>query len=131
MTQARKPKNNAEHTAFHYGFDLMEIRETLGGKAIGQRAEEEKVKVLKYYSKENDLRRDIPQSMLFYTKPLIKEKGAKRGVSTIGLDIVGVDNALSEALVIQTALSILKDEGYKDLSLEINAIGDRESFKKV
>lgn len=130
MSKERKAKNNAEHTAFHYGFDLVEIKETAGGKALGQRAEEEKVKVLKYYSKENDLRREIPKTMLFYNKPLLKEAGAKRGVSTIGLDVVGVDNALAEALVIQTALSILKDEGYKDLSIEVNAIGDRESVKK-
>ena len=68
--------------------------------------------------------------MLFYNKALIKEKGAKRGVNTIGLDVVGVDNALAEALVVQTALSILKDEGYKHLNVEINAIGDRESVKK-
>lgn len=131
MTKERKAaKNNAEHTAYHYGFDLVEIKETAGGKASGQRAEEEKVKVLKYYSKENDLRRDIPKTMLFYNKPLVKEAGAKRGMSTVGLDVVGVDDALAEALIIQTALSILKEEGYKDLSIEVNAIGDRDSVKK-
>ncbi len=130
MTKKKKAKNNAEHTALHYGFDLVEVKKTSGGTAKGQRAEEEKVKVLKYYSKKNNLRRDIPKSMLFYNKALVKEKGAKRGMNTIGLDVVGVDNGLAEALVIQTALSILKDEGYKNLSVEINAIGDRESVKK-
>jgi len=125
-----KPKNNAEHTAFHYGFDLVEIKESAGATAKGQRAEEEKVKVLKYYSKDNDLKREIPKSMLFYNKPIVIEKGAKKTGNTIGLDLIGVDNALAEAMVIQTALSILKDEGYKDLSIEINSIGDKESVKR-
>ena len=125
-----KGKNSAEHTAFHYGFDLVEIKETAGGKGTGQRAEEEKIKVLKYYSKENDLRREIPKKMLFYNKPLIKEQGVKKPSSTIGLDVMGVDNAMAEALTIQTALSILQDEGYKDLRITINSIGDRESLKR-
>ncbi len=128
--QTPKPKNNAEHTAFHYGFDLVEIKETAGANTKGQRAEEEKVKVLKYYSSDNDLKREIPKSMMFYNKPLIKEKDGKKSANTIGLDLIGVDNALAEALVIQTALSILKDEGYKDLSIEINSIGDKDSVKR-
>jgi len=125
-----KPKNNAEHTAYHYGFDLVEIKESAGTAPKGQRAEEEKVKVLKYYSKENDLKREIPKTMMFYNKPLVGEKGAKKSPSTIGLDLIGVENALAEAMIVQTALSILKDEGYKDLSIEINSIGDKESVKR-
>lgn len=129
MATKKQAKNNAEHTAYHYGFDLVEIKETAAGKANEHRAEEEKVKVLKYYSKQNDLRRDIPKSMLFYNKPLVAGS-SKRGVSTIGLDVVGVENAMAEAMVIQTAMSILKDEGYKDLEVSINAIGDKDSVKK-
>jgi len=125
-----KPKNNAEHTAYHYGFDLVEIKESAGTAPKGQRAEEEKVKVLKYYSKENDLKREIPKTMMFYNKPLVGEKGVKKSPSTIGLDLIGVENALAEAMIIQTALSILKDEGYKDLSIEINSIGDKDSVKR-
>ncbi|MFW0870872.1 MAG: ATP phosphoribosyltransferase regulatory subunit [Patescibacteria group bacterium] len=126
----KKQRYTPEQTAMHYGFDFAEIKESSGNKASGERAEEEKLKVLKYYTRAYDLKREIPKSMLFYNKPLIKEKGASAKAYTMGLDVIGVDNALAEAMVIQTALSILKEEGYKDLCIELNSIGDKESVKR-
>lgn len=126
----KKQSYSPEQTAVHYGFDLAEIKETSGGKAHGERAEEEKLKVLKYYTQANDIKRDVPKSMTYYNKPLLKEKGAPARMRTIGLDVIGVDNALAEAIVIQTALSILKEEGYKDLCVELNSVGDKDSVKK-
>lgn len=126
----KKQNYTPEQTAIHYGFDLAEIKENAGGKPTGERAEEEKLKVLKYYTTAHDIKREVPRSMTYYNKPLIKEKGVSPKMRTIGLDVIGVDNPLAEAIVIRTALSILKEEGYKDICVELNSIGDKDSVKK-
>lgn len=125
-----KPKNNAEHAALHYGFDLIDIKDSLHTGKNADIAEEEKVKLMKFYTKENDLKKDIPRRMMFYNKPILKEKAARGKKNNFGLDIVGVDSGLAEAFIIKTALAILGDEGYKDLTVRINAIGDKESVKR-
>ncbi len=125
-----KPKNNADHAALHYGFDLIDIKDTLHSGKNDDLAEEEKVKLMKFYSKSNDLKKDIPKKMMFYNKPILKEKAARGKKNNFGLDIVGVDSGLAEAFVLKTALAILIDEGYKDLTVRINAIGDKDSVKR-
>jgi histidyl-tRNA synthetase len=68
-----------------------------------------------------------PQPLMFiHETELIKE----RGKSTINLEVIGSERAIAEALLIKTTTSILKDNGYKDISIEINSIGDRESISK-
>jgi hypothetical protein len=42
--------------------------------------------------------------------------------------VVGFPSAIAEALLIRTALSILIEEGYKHLVVEINSIGDKDSM---
>lgn len=125
-----KPKNNAEHAAFHYGFDLVDIKDSFHAGKTTDLTEEEKVKLMKFYTKENDVKKHIPKKMMFYSKPILKEKKARGKKNNFGLDIIGVESGLAEAFIIQTALAILKDEGYKDLSVKINAIGDKESVKR-
>jgi hypothetical protein len=44
------------------------------------------------------------------------------------LHLIGSQPGLSEALLIRTALSMLIEEGYKDLVIDINCIGDKESI---
>lgn len=46
----------------------------------------------------------------------------------IGLHIIGTPKSIAEALIIKTALCILKEEGYSELSLEINHVGGKESL---
>jgi histidyl-tRNA synthetase len=57
---------------------------------------------------------------------IIKE----RAKHTINLEVLGTDRSIAEALLIKTAVSILKDNGYKDFTIEINSIGDKESISK-
>ncbi|MFA6797286.1 MAG: His/Gly/Thr/Pro-type tRNA ligase C-terminal domain-containing protein [Candidatus Paceibacterota bacterium] len=64
--------------------------------------------------------------MLIHESTNIKE----RAKNTINLEIIGTRKSIAEALLIKTALSILKDNGYKDFSIEINTIGDKESINK-
>ncbi len=48
----------------------------------------------------------------------------------LGLEIIGSEKSISEAILIKTALAILEDNGFKDLYVEINSIGDKESTSK-
>ena len=124
-----KAKNNSEHTAQHYGFNYVEIKEA-SKVTKGDRAEEEKVQVMKQFGKSNDLKREIPRSMNFYNKAVVASDKTPKSYTSFGLDVIGVDTALAEGMVIQTAMSILKSEGYKNLRVNINVIGDKDSVKK-
>ncbi len=131
MTKKKQhPKNNAEHVAYHYGFDLIDIKDSFHTGKPEDLIEEEKVKLMKFYFRENDLKKGIPKSMIFHNKPILKDKKTRGKKNNMGLDVIGVDSGLAEALVIQTAYTILNDEGYKDLTIEINSIGDKESVKR-
>src|ERR1035437_5977956 len=44
------------------------------------------------------------------------------------LHILGLQEAVAEAILIRTALSLLEESGYKKLVVEINTIGDKDSI---
>jgi histidyl-tRNA synthetase len=48
----------------------------------------------------------------------------------IGLEIIGSSKSIAEVIIIKTALAILEDNGFKNLQVEINSIGDKESYNK-
>jgi len=49
-------------------------------------------------------------------------------LNNFSFDIMGVENSIAEAIVIQTAVTALKEEGFNDVSVDINSVGDKESF---
>jgi histidyl-tRNA synthetase len=66
--------------------------------------------------------------LLFLTKGEIKtSKNKKKSIKDIGLHIIGSDKSIAEAILIKTAFSILKEEGFKNITLKINSLGNRES----
>ena len=77
----------------------------------------------------------LPSPVLIaYKKPLTGSEHKKSGNTTIGLDIFGQSNSCAEAILIRTALSILEDEGWGNLSITLNSLGDKESvadFERV
>lgn len=86
---------------------------------------EERVALLREYLEKN--LSSLPQPiMLVHESDVIKE----RAKHTINLEIMGTDRSIAEALLIKTAVSVLKDNGYKDFSIEINSIGDKESMHR-
>ena len=46
------------------------------------------------------------------------------------LDIIGTTRSIADATVIRTAYQIAEEEGFKDLTIEVNSLGDRESFAR-
>ncbi len=86
---------------------------------------EERVALLREYLEKN--LSSLPQPiMLVHESDIIKE----RAKHTINLEVMGTNRSIAEALLIKTAISILKDNGYKDFSIEINSIGDKESISR-
>lgn len=53
---------------------------------------------------------------------------SKRGEKLLGLHIVGTPKSIAEALLIKTALCILSEEGFTDVTLQINNVGGKDSF---
>lgn len=73
----------------------------------------------------------LPQPvMLYYYGPFFRhdnpQQGRFRELRQFGLEIIGSSKSISDALVIKTACTILEEAGAKNLSVEINSIGDKE-----
>jgi len=73
----------------------------------------------------------LPQPQMFYNfSPIFRhdtpQKGRYRQFYQFDMDILGSDKSILDALVIKTAMTILTEAGAKDLSVEINSIGDKE-----
>jgi len=71
-----------------------------------------------------DTNLDTPKALV-YKKPVSKAKE----LGTHDLHIIGITSAIAEATIIRAALSILSEEGYKNLRVDINCVGDKESIK--
>ncbi len=86
---------------------------------------EERASLLRKFTEENMI--SLPQPvMIVHEGETIKE----RAKSTINLEVVGTNRSIAEALLIKTAISILKDNGHDNFMIEINSIGDKESMNK-
>jgi histidyl-tRNA synthetase len=93
---------------------------------------EEKVALLRLYDEAN-MQAWIPPVMLYYEGSLSQEGSKKQKKShekTFHLDILGTHKSIAEATLIKTAAEVLREEGYEDLSVHINSIGDRESVAR-
>ena len=53
-----------------------------------------------------------------------------RGKKSLTLEIIGTGAIIAEAILIKTTIAILKDAGVKDITIDINSIGDKESINK-
>ena len=139
------PINKAAEAALYYGFNTTKpssVSKDDAHKAsalkdswtknpanmhwlFSQAFVEERIAMLRDYLEKN--LSALPQPvMLAHESEVIKE----RGKHTINLEVLGTERSIAEALLIKTAVSILKDNGYKDFSIEINSIGDKESMNK-
>ena len=71
--------------------------------------------------------------MLYFGKPIAagntdkKNKGKDRVVS---LEIMGTPKSIAEALLIKTAIEILKEEGFGSLSVHLNSVGERDTLAR-
>ncbi|MGB8815717.1 MAG: His/Gly/Thr/Pro-type tRNA ligase C-terminal domain-containing protein [Minisyncoccia bacterium] len=54
----------------------------------------------------------------------------QRGKKTLNLEVIGTEKSIAEAILIKTAVAILKDNGAKDITIDVNSIGDKDSINK-
>lgn len=92
---------------------------------------EEKIALLRMYTENN--MHTLPQPVMFYFKEPFKGS-IKKGGSTFNrycdLEIMGGSKSIAEALLIQTTKAMLAEEGYDNICVEINSIGDRDSINR-
>ena len=91
---------------------------------------EEKIALMRWFNEKN-LLSEPPPLLIHYKKPLhggnVKKKTSEE---TYGFEIMGSLSSTSEAVMIKAALSILAEHGYKDVYVDINSVGDKESISK-
>jgi histidyl-tRNA synthetase len=73
----------------------------------------------------------LPQPvMLYYYGPYFRHENPQRGrlreFRQFGFEILGSSKSIMDALVIRSMTLILEEAGFKNLSIEINSIGDKE-----
>lgn len=71
-----------------------------------------------------------PQPVMFYCEHPFPESKEKKKNSKLDCSLfaLGSSKSVIECLSIQTAISILNKLGYKDLTVNLNSIGDKESI---
>ncbi len=92
---------------------------------------EEKIALLRMYTENN--MHTLPQPIMFYFKEPFKGSIKKNGNAFnryCDLEIMGGSKSIAEALLIQTTKAILAEEGYENIYVEINSIGDRDSINR-
>lgn len=91
---------------------------------------EEKIALTRWFEEKNCVS-EPPPIMVHFKKPLPGSGHKKKPTEDMyGFEIMGSIRSTSEAVIIKTALSVLSDLGYKDISVDINSIGDKESITK-
>lgn len=90
----------------------------------------EKVALMSWYIDEKFDQEPQPIS-LHYKKPLSGHSTKKKNNTEVyGFEIMGSSKSTSESLLLKCVISILEELGYKDICIDINSIGDRESVNK-
>ena len=82
----------------------------------------EKVSIIRTYLEENFASLPHPIALV-YEKPVSRKR-----FGSYALHFIGSSSGMAEATLIRTTLSILSEEGHKNLMVDINCIGDRESI---
>ncbi|MBA3732845.1 hypothetical protein H0W91_00530 [Patescibacteria group bacterium] len=125
--------------AVHYGFTVIkpptvsndDLSKSKQFKEFDHYGDvEEKVALTRWYM---DARLDLESQPLaiHFKKPLPGSLLRKKATHEMyGFEIMGSNRCTSEALLIKCALAVLEEQGYEDIYIDINSIGDRESINK-
>jgi histidyl-tRNA synthetase len=145
MTNKKPTKiDNAFVISHYYGFEGLEMNQI--DKESHEKAKklksypdfehshlpkiEEAISIIQHSNSETEKKKPFP--LMYYSKGELKnphQKNQKRkSGESVSLHIIGTPKSIAEAILIKTAYSILKEEGYKNLSVEINNIGNKETL---
>lgn len=127
----KKRLDKVDEIALHHGFRFTEVKPLYTNKESFL-LPEEKNHIVNIY-KNNFRSNKIPEDPVFsyYDKPILINKKSSltisKGYRNIGFDIIGVQNSVAEAVIINTAKKILQEEGYDNIYIDINCTGDKNS----
>jgi histidyl-tRNA synthetase len=80
---------------------------------------------------EHGMRSKSQPVMMYYFGPVFRhdkpQKGRYREFYQFGLEAIGSDKPIADALIIQTTCKIIEESGCENIVVEINSIGDKES----
>lgn len=139
MQKTPKTVSNAFVISKYYGFEGASIPEvTKEDKELADKIRkgskyehadmpslEQKISLLKQH-KDKDFEENDP--VLMYCESTNKAGKTVAGEKNIQLQIIGTPKSIAEALLIKTTVCILQEEGYKDIGIEINNVGGKESL---
>lgn len=139
MQKTPKTVSNAFVISKYYGFEGASIPEvTKEDKELADKIRkgstyehadmpslEHKISLLKQH-KDKDFEESDP--VLMYCESTNKAGKTVAGEKNIQLQIIGTPKSIAEALLIKTTVCILQEEGYKDIGVEINNVGGKESL---
>jgi len=90
---------------------------------------EEKIALLRMYREEN-WANEIQPIQICFNLPFPQEKKTSHPKTrrvNFGLEVMNTTRSVAEALLIEAAIATLKEEGFTDLQIEINSLGNTES----
>lgn len=145
-----KKINKAMETAVYYGFAPIEqpqiekIDADNAKKLIEEESDaknpnisrsllmavEEKSSLLRRYVDNNLITQPQPIMLSYEGTASNRQKKDSSQEKSLNLQMFGTSKSIAEAVLIKTALAILKDNGINDACVKINSIGDRESTNK-
>ena len=129
INKITKRFDNIDLIANHYGFEKMKTPTSHQEGDIFLNPEQ-KISILKQYQNKYPKKKN-KISMLYNKQPILTNKRLKnlnsRSVKNFNFDIIGTTNSVAEATIIHTAIVVLGDEGFKDVFVNINSFGNRES----
>jgi histidyl-tRNA synthetase len=75
---------------------------------------------------------NLPQPVMLYSYgPVFRHENPQRGrlrqFRQFNLEILGTSKSVADALIIRTLMTILEEYGFKDLVIDINSMGDKET----
>ena len=92
----------------------------------------EKATLIKLYK--NGHFNNLPGATMLYQEKTYRVRNDRKTVNQrCGFDILGVSGSIAEALAIQASYAVLEEDGFDNLEIEINSVGDkssREAFEK-
>lgn len=145
----------AQEIAVYYGFKPIETpvleREEVFTSALGEETDVVEKEMYTFRSKGGDrlavrpeytasvMRAYHEQGMQNLTQPVLlysygpvyrhenPQKGRLRQFRQFNLEILGTTKSIADALIIRTLMTILEEYGFKDLIIDINSMGDKET----
>lgn len=120
-------------TAHGEGTDIIDKEmytfRTKGGERIAVRPEYT-ASVMRAYLEHG--MQNLPQPVMLYSYgPVFRHENPQRGrlrqFRQFNLEILGSTKSIADALIIRTLTTILEEFGFKDLIVDINSMGDKET----